>query len=122
MNPNPSIEQTLSDAAAATPLAPVSRDEVRGWVVEVQSHTRKRTQRIAFTALLGFLLLVAGIGYSMNHQVQRIRQLIEKNPSRAVTEVEEITLEICQAPPANYFIQQLSNRKPIRRSIAIAAR
>jgi cytoskeletal protein RodZ len=122
MNNNHPIEKTLSEAAAATPLIPVSRDNVRSWVVEEQSRSQKRDVRNSVTVVLVFLILSTGLGVSMNHQAQQIRELVEKNPARSVSELEEITLEVCQVPPASYFVHQLSNHKPIHRSVSLAAR
>ena len=121
MEPQILAEKVLTDNVSSVS---VSRDDVRGWVVQEQSRCRRRGNRIILAIAVCFSVLASGLWFSVDHQMRGIRQLIDRQPAKAVTKLTEITQELCDAPPADYFLQQLSRRKPNNQSLitSVAAR
>ena len=95
----------------------VSRDDVRGWVVQEKARCWRRGNRYVLATAVCVSMLVSGLWLSVDYQMKGIRQLIDRQPAKAVTNLTEITQELCDAPPADYFLRQLSRRKPINRSL-----
>ncbi len=89
---------------------PPTRDDVRRWVVDEQCRMRKRSSRIALSLVALFISGAAMLCLLMNEQAREIRRLVEKNPSRSLICLEEITKELCNEPPAQYFVHQLKPR------------
>ena len=118
--------QTIAEKVLADSISPisVSRNDVRGWVVQRQTRCRRRGNRMILVTAICFLVLLSGLWFSVNYQMQRIRQLIDRGPTKAVTDLTEITQELGDAPPADCIVRQLSPRKPTNHSMitSIAAR
>ena len=102
------LETTISKSVRCESL---SRDEVRGWVLREQLRATRLTRKIVLTTVFTFIALTFGIGLAVNHEVHQIRELVVRRPSPAIISLEEISWELCKAPPADYFVQQLSRRK-----------
>ena len=105
-------EKILADSVTSIS---VSRDEVRGWVIQEQARSQRRASRLVLATVVCFLVLSSGLWFSADHQMQKIRQLIDRQPSKAIAELTEISEELCDAPLADYFVRQLSHRKRINR-------
>ncbi len=103
-------EKLLADSVSP---APVPREDVRAWVIHEQTRSRRRANRIASGIVLAFVMVVSGLWMAINQQYQEICLLVERQPAKALIELQEITQEVCNAPPDEYFRQQLSRRKSV---------
>lgn len=109
MDTKTQTEELLAGAISPTP---VSRDEVRQWVMTTRSQIRRRARFATLAKLLGFFIMAMTIWFSMQHQANQVRQLVTIQPAKSMVVLEEITQELCQSPPADYFVQQFAaNRK-----------
>lgn len=98
-------EELLAGAISPTP---VSRDVVHQWVMTTRSQMSRRARIKTFTGLLGFFIAATTIWFSLQHQAGQVRQLVATQPAKSMVVLEEITQELCQSPPADYFVHQFA--------------
>lgn len=99
------LENMIADCHR-TPV--IAREDVRGWVVREQQRMRRRSRQVVTTGCLVFVVAFVGIWGTMNRQMKQIRQIVGNRPSIVLRNLEAVTWEVCQEPPAEYFVQQLA--------------
>ena len=88
----------------------VSRDPRGALATGLRRRSRRRTCVFA-TSLLVFLVALGGQWALMSMQVKQIRLMVDRQPTRVMKNLDEVTRELCHAPPADYFVQQLTIRR-----------
>ena len=108
MNTASPTEELLAGSISPTN---VSREEVREWVTLTREQTARANRRRMYAAVLGFLVAASAIWTSLLYQEERIRQLVAIEPSKSLVQLNEITQELSQSAPAEYFVRQINRAK-----------
>ncbi len=111
MDFKPTTENLTNPAEAA---GRPSRDIVRGWIVHEQNRIRRGTKRIGWLTLVAFVSSAAILLAMLDQQATQVRRMVKKNPSRSMIFLREVTFELGDEPPAEYFVRQLNQGKLTR--------
>ena len=99
--------QILNQSASVS----VDRSEVRSWLqAERQAMNRSAILKFAGAACLMACLLFL-ITQLLESEAKKIKQLVGTHPSSHMVMLAEVTNELCGQPPAQYWIDQLSQIK-----------
>ena len=102
-------QKQLEDMIAGChPNSVIAREDIREWVIHEQQRLRRRARQVVAVGCIVFVVALVGIWGTMNRQLTEIQQLVGNRPSRVLSNLEEVTWEVCQEPPAEYFVQQLA--------------
>ncbi len=108
IEPETRAEKILVDGISTTTIA---RDQIRAWVTQAQTRVKRRTIVVALVISLAFLACGYGLWQSLDDQARQVRRLVDKRPSNAMVVLEEVTGQLCDTSPAEYFVRQLMRRQ-----------
>ncbi len=105
------IEQQIIEAVNS---AVVDRDVVRSWLMaERKRLSRNRICKFSLGTIV-FLVLGWGLIQAFELEAEKVRRIVANPPTRTMVTLNEITNELCNQPPAEYWVRQLTIAQRIR--------
>ena len=104
------VERLIRDSVSVS----MPSGEIQGWIASEQRRESRQTKRCWGLSLV-VLLATCVVGGLLSAESQKVQRLVDKHPSKALTNLQQTTQELLGVAPAEYFVRQLAKPRSASR-------